>query len=84
MLILPASVVLLSPHTMFYDSALCLPALAYLWNIQNDTDVGAVIVFFLFAFICVSVRELLAFQPLVIIPLCTVLLVATRPRDTFA
>lgn len=83
LLLIPAAVVLLSPHTMFYDSALCLPTLAYLWRVRNDADVVAVIIFFLFSFVCVSVRELLSFQPLVIIPLSTVLLVVTRPRDTF-
>ncbi len=84
LLLLSPAVVLLSPHTMFYDCALCLPALVYFWRPKNDADVVAVIVFFIFSFACVSARELLAFQPLVIIPLITLLLIVMRPSRELA
>ena len=83
LLLLPPAVVLLSPHSMFYESALCLLTLAQLWRVTNDAGVVAVIGLYLFSFVCVTFRDLLPFQPLVVIPFAALLLVAGQPSTSF-
>jgi hypothetical protein len=73
-------VVLISPHTHFYDSALCCFALLRYVQLRSDRAVTAAIVCFILAYFAVSHRSSFAVNPLVLVPLYALLLCVRNER----
>lgn len=61
-------VTLVSPHTLFYDLVMCLPAAARVWVPRTDRGVALVIGLLIALFVFATARPSLPLQPLVLIP----------------
>lgn len=74
-------VVLISPHTHFYDSALCLFVFLRCVKLPSDRSVTAAIIAFILAYVAVSNRTMFAVTPLVLVPLYALAIAKRKPRD---
>lgn len=58
------ALILLSPHTLFYDIGICVFSLAYFMELKTDRGIWKLILLQLFMTACVAVRTTVPFQPL--------------------
>ena len=78
MIAFPAIAVLLSPHALFYDLALILPAYLLFQTPRPIEPLWKIYVFFVLVFLCAVSREYLLITPLVFVPIALLYLIYRR------